>query len=138
MSYTFEQLLQLAVGAPVLNSLETSNRHIGLVRLEPPREALVSEVFLFSQVGASETYRPLIHYAFLVVNCQAVGRYENIWSICSVLDRTKLYNISIPSGFSNVRENSFLVVNQAGVVVASYLSARSFQREWPVLAMKLA
>ena len=138
MSYTFEQLLQLAVGAPVLNSLETSNRHIGLVRLEPPLEALVSEVFLFSQVEASETYRPLIHYAFLVVNYQAAGRYENIWSICSVLDRTKLYNVSIPSGFSNVRENSFLVVNQAGVVVASYLSARSFQREWPVLAMKLA
>ena len=138
MYHTFEQLLQLAVGAPVLNSLETSNRHIGLVRLEPPREALVSEVFLFSQVEASETYRPLIHYAFLVVNCQAVGRYENIWSICSVLDRSKLYSVSISTEVSNVRENSFLVVNQAGVVVASYLSARSFQREWPVLAMKLA
>ena len=138
MYHTFEQLLQLAVGAPVLNSLETSNRHIGLVRLEPPREALVSEVFLFSQVGASETYRPLIHYAFFVVNCQRFGFQENIWSVCSALDRTKLYNVTIPTEVSNVRANGFLVVNQAGAVVGSYLSARSFQREWPVLAMKLA
>ena len=136
MHYTFEQLLQLGIGAPVLSSLETSNRHIGLVRLDPPSEALVSEVFLCTPVDILERCRPLIQYGFFVVNCQSIGRDEITLSVCSVLDRTKIYNVTLPEKLNFVSGNSFLVVNRAGVVIGCYLSARSFQREWPTLAMK--
>ena len=135
MHYTFEQLIRLGIGAPVLSSLETSNRHIGLIRLESPRNALVNEVFIFSQVDSAEQCRPLLHYAFLVVNCQDIGHDGITLSVCSVLDRTKIYNVTLPKKLINVSGNSFLVVNPAGVVIGCYLSARSFQREWPVLSM---